>query len=399
MNFIFISPQFPKSYWNFCDRLRRNGVNVLGIGDTPYNELDQNVKNSLNEYYKVNNMENYDEMFRAVAFFSFKYGKIDWLESNNEYWLEQDARLRTDFNITTGVSAEAIGAFKSKEAMKAYYEKAGVPTARYHIVSDYDSNKAFTDLVGYPVIAKPNVGVGANDTYRLDSDEDLRKFHENHPSVPYIMEEFITGNIYSYDAITDKDAGIIFETMTVWPPSIADIVNKGLDLTYYTVGGPVPEKFRTVGRNTVRAFDVRSRFVHMEFFCLTKAKPGLGEVGDFVGLEVNMRPAGGYTPDMYNFAGSIDVYQIWADMVAFNESRQNMDLEKFYCVYASQRDGHPHVHSHEEILARYGGNMVMCDRIPEVLAAAMGNQMYTAKFKTKDETEEFIRFVTDRTGD
>ena len=30
MNFIFISPNFPHTYWQFCDRLKRNGVNVLG---------------------------------------------------------------------------------------------------------------------------------------------------------------------------------------------------------------------------------------------------------------------------------------------------------------------------------------------------------------------------------
>ena len=34
MNFIFTSPQFPHTYWSFCDRLHRNGVNVLGIGDS-----------------------------------------------------------------------------------------------------------------------------------------------------------------------------------------------------------------------------------------------------------------------------------------------------------------------------------------------------------------------------
>ena len=32
MNFIFVSPHFPKTYWNFCDRLHRNGVNVLAMG-------------------------------------------------------------------------------------------------------------------------------------------------------------------------------------------------------------------------------------------------------------------------------------------------------------------------------------------------------------------------------
>ena len=99
MNFVFISPVFPLNYCNFCRALKKSGCNVLGIRDTPYNEISDEVKNSLTEYYKVNSLENYDEVFRAVAFFSFKYGKIDRLESNNEYWLRSDAKLRTDFNI------------------------------------------------------------------------------------------------------------------------------------------------------------------------------------------------------------------------------------------------------------------------------------------------------------
>ena len=94
-NFIFISPNFPSNYWKFCFELKKNGMRVLGIGDCPYSELSQQLRESLDEYYKVSNLENYDEVFRAVAFFTYKYGKIDWLESNNEYWLERDAALRT----------------------------------------------------------------------------------------------------------------------------------------------------------------------------------------------------------------------------------------------------------------------------------------------------------------
>ena len=108
MNFVFISPNFPHTYWNFTDRLHRNGVNVLGIGDAPYDSLDQHLKDSLTEYYKVENLGDYEQVFKAVAFFSFKYGKIDWIESMNEFWLEQDARLRTDFNITTGIQNDRI---------------------------------------------------------------------------------------------------------------------------------------------------------------------------------------------------------------------------------------------------------------------------------------------------
>ena len=128
MNFIFISPNFPKTYWNFCRCLKQNGVRVLGIGDAPYELLEENLKQNLQEYYKVSSLENYEEVYKACAFFAFRYGKIDWIESNNEYWLMQDAQLRTDFNVISGVRNEAISFIKYKSQMKALYEKAGVRT-------------------------------------------------------------------------------------------------------------------------------------------------------------------------------------------------------------------------------------------------------------------------------
>lgn len=151
-NFIFISPAFPGNYENFCVALRANGVNVLGIGDTPYDCLSPRLKSALTEYYRVENMENYDEMFRAVAFLSFHHGKIDYLESNNEYWLTQDARLREDFHITTGLQPKDMDLIKYKSKMKAGYEKAGIPCARYHLISDLTSAQNFIREVGYPVI-------------------------------------------------------------------------------------------------------------------------------------------------------------------------------------------------------------------------------------------------------
>ena len=70
-NFIFISPNFPTNYWQFCHELKNNGMNVLGIGDQPYHELTDELKGSLNEYYKVSSLENEDEVYRAVAFLIF----------------------------------------------------------------------------------------------------------------------------------------------------------------------------------------------------------------------------------------------------------------------------------------------------------------------------------------
>ena len=391
MNFVFISPHFPHTYWQFCDRLHRNGINVLGIGDAPYESLEAPLKGALTEYYRVDSLEDYGQVYRAVAFFAWKYGKIDWVESMNEYWLEQDARLRTDFNISTGIRADRISFIKEKSLMKKLYLEAGIPTARQHVVSDREAGKAFIAKVGYPVIVKPDVGVGATHTWKLENDADLEAFYDDLPAVPYVMEEFIQGEICSYDAILDSKCEPLFESMTVWPP-VMDIVNKNLDLMYYTCP-EVPEKLRELGRKTVKAFGVDRRFVHLEFFRLTKARKGLGKVGDFAALEVNMRPAGGYTPDMMDFAHSTDVYQIYADMVAFDERRVPESAEHAYCVYASRKDGHTYARTHEEIMAAYGSRMMMQEEMPPMNWPQMGRYMYTARLETFEEAQEFIRFV------
>lgn len=396
MNFIFISPHFPKTYWNFCDRLRCNGVNVLGIGDAPFDEIPYELKDCLTEYYRVDNLGNYDEMVRAVGYFTFHYGKIDWLESNNEYWLEMDAQLRTDFNITTGAQNDFIERIKFKSKMKESYRAAGVPVARHHMVCTIDAARAFIRTVGYPVIVKPDNGCGAEATYKLKNEDDLQNFFAHLPAIPYIMEEYINGTIVSFDGVADSHCVPLFYTSNVFPPPLLDIVSQKGDLAYWTQKS-VPAALKDVGFRTIKAFGAKSRFFHCEFFQLNEDKPGLGKKGDYVALEVNMRPAGGYTPDMINFANSVDCYQIWADMVCYDEVR-HLDLNgpKYYCVYASRRDCHSYKHSHEQILARYGSRLKMCDELPLALRLDMGDRMYTANVRTSVERDAFIRYVQQR---
>ena len=399
-NFIFISPNFPTNYWQFCRELKNDGMNVLGIGDQPYDELKPELKDSLNEYYKVGSLENYDEVYRAVAFFAFKYGRIDWLESNNEYWLERDAALRTDFNIKSGFQTEDMPRIKYKSKMKEYYQKAGIATARYHMVDDLEGCRKFINEVGYPVVVKPDNGVGASDTHKLSSDEDLKKFlvqkTAHHPDVEYIMEEFVRAEVNSYDAIIDGSGNPIFEAGNVSPMSIMDIVNDNDNSIYYIIKD-LPEDTRAAGRAAVKSFGVKSRFIHFEFFRMTENQASMGKKGQIVALEVNMRPAGGYTPDMINYANSVDCYQIWADMVCYDEVRNaELDGPKYFCVYAGRRDCHEYKHTHAQIMAKYGSRMRMCERIPQALRLDMGDWMYTAVVRTTAERDAFIRYVQEQ---
>ena len=395
MNLIFISPHFPQTYWHFCAGAKANGVNVLAIADTDYDNLSRELRDSITDYYKVSNLENYDELYRAVAWFAHKWGRIDWIESNNEYWLEQDARLRTDFNVP-GIKSNQVSAIRSKAEMKKYYALGGIPTARQiKCAEGFEAVKAFTGKTGYPVIAKPEGGMGASGTFKLHSDEELEAWFQAHPNYGlFVLEEFITGLLVSYDAIYNAEGEPVFENNSIFPTPIMNIVHDNLDACYWT-NKNVPEALAAIGRRTVKAFGIRSRFVHLEFFQLDRDREGLGKKGDYVGLEVNMRPPGGYTPDMMNFAHATDVYQIWADMIAFDERRKPLG-EDAYCAYASHRDGVSYKHSHQEIMERYGSVLCMSERVPDALADDLGNHAYIVRLGNKKDIDPFFRFVTER---
>lgn len=389
MNVVFISPHFPLYFHNFCSRLKIRGVNVLGIGDANYSEISNETKDSLSEYYRVNSLENYDEVYKAVAYYISKYGRIDFVESQNEYWLETDARIRTDFNINSGTKYEDLAVMKYKSKMKDIYKSIGLNAARYCLVDTFENALAFVEKVGYPIVVKPDNGVGASSTYKLKDQSELEYFFATKDNRVYIMEEYVNGHVETYDGITDSNKNILIANSTIMLNSIMDNVNENCDTAFcnrFVAGSDIEE----VGKKVVQAFDTRSRFFHFEFFRLDADKEGLGKKGDLVGLEVNMRAPGAYMPDMINFSYETDVYTIWADMLIYDKCF--MDVKQKYLVaYIGRRDGIDYMLSNDQINQKYGDLVMLDVDVPEALSAAMGNHV----FMVRAENQEHLDFLID----
>lgn len=389
MNVVFISPHFPLYFHNFCSRLKIRGVNVLGIGDANYSEISNETKDSLSEYYRVNSLENYDEVYKAVAYYISKYGRIDFVESQNEYWLETDARIRTDFNINSGTKYEDLAVMKYKSKMKDIYKSIGLNVARYCLVDTFENALAFIEKVGYPIVVKPDNGVGASSTYKLKNQSELEYFFATKDNRVYIMEEYVNGHVETYDGITDSNKNILIANSTIMLNSIMDNVNENCDTAFcnrFVAGSDIEE----VGKKVVQAFDTRSRFFHFEFFRLDADKEGLGKKGDLVGLEVNMRAPGAYMPDMINFSYETDVYTIWADMLIYDKCF--MDVKQKYLVaYIGRRDGIDYMLSNDQINQKYGDLVMLDVDVPEALSAAMGNHV----FMVRAENQEHLDFLID----
>ena len=395
MNVIFLSPHFPEQFYNFCDRLKRLGANVLGIGDCPWDGLSEQCRSALTEYYYVPSLEDYDGVYRAAAFFTFKYGRIDYIDSQNEHWLELEAHLREDFNVTTGFQTAELAQFKYKSAMKEGYKAAKVKTARWLLAEDMDECRRFLNKVGFPVIVKPDNGVGASDTWRLDSGEDFDRFWAKKSDKRYIMEEFVPGHIETFDGITDANGNILFCTGQVMAKTPLDMVSSVSENVSYTQNVQATDLYE-VGQRVVKAFKPRRRFFHFEFFRLDEAKRGLGKPGELVGLEVNMRAPGGYIPDKMNYAYDVDVYQIWAESLVFNENRSFPEYSFRRYVSHVGRGGAAYLHTPEDIRARYGGSILLEKQPPASINGTMGSHIFLLKADSVEELQEQAGFILRR---
>lgn len=385
MNYVILSPHFPPNYYPFCVNLRALGANVLGIADEPYDNLRGELKGALNEYYYVPNMHNYDDLVRAMGYLTFRWGKIDGLDSHNEYWMETEARLRTDFNIE-GMRVEDLPAIKRKSLMKAMYKKAGVESAPGIVVKSAAAARRFAREVGLPLIAKPDIGVGAANTYRFDNEEQLNAFLATLPPVDYFLEKFIDGQLITFDGLTDQNGDIVFNNSMVFSSGIMETVNEDTDLYYYTVR-KIPADLEQAGRKIVRAYNIRKRFFHFEFFRT--------EDGRLYGLEVNMRPPGGLTTDMFNYANDIDIYYEWANVVVHNRFTANYS-RPYFCAYIGRKWNLHYAHSHREIMGKYGKQIVQHEEMSGIFSKALGNYGYVARSPNLDEILSIVNFIQEK---
>jgi hypothetical protein len=383
MNVIHFSPHFPDNYYPFSVGLQQAGANALGIGDAPYESLRPELRLALTEYYRVDSMGDYDQVLRAVGYFTHRYGKIDRIDSFNEHWLDLEARIRTDFNMF-GLRTDTIDPVKRKSRMKERFRQAGIAVARGGAVHDITTARALIRDTGYPVVAKPDRGVGALHTYKIRNDAELTAFFRSKPDVEFIMEEFIDGDIMSFDGLTDRDGKIVFCTGHAYMSGIMETVNEDEHI-YYCSFRELPADLEEAGRAAVAAFDVRERFFHIEFFRTRKD-------GKIVALEVNMRPPGGYTTDMFNYANDIDIYREWANVVVRNEFSATYD-RKYHCCYVGRKNGKRYVRPHEQVMQELGPLLVFHTPVSGVFRPAIGDYGYIVRSAKMEDIQKAISIV------
>ena len=386
MNYLLVSPNFPISQEFFAKGLKEKGINVLGVGSESYDALSQTLKDNLVEYLRVNDLEDYEQVFRAVAFLRYKHGKIDRIESNNEYWLELDARLREDFNVY-GVKPKQLEFTKYKSKMKTMFKEAGARVAKGYAANNKEELNGILKKLELPLIAKPDNGVGSANTYKLLTQRDVEEFiNEWNEKVSYFFEEFVeNGVLCTYDGLINQYGDIVFETSFIYTQPTLDLVNNGLD--YANIIEPnIDPKLKELGQRIVYKFGMKERFFHIEFFRLPD--------GEYIALEYNNRIAGGTCIDLYNYSYNISLYKIYADVV-LDKKIKDIVTNK-YTLSLSRRNRYQYKNSLEDIKAKYSYSIRMITTVPEVFSAAMGNTMIIISVENKEQITEVMNYVHEK---
>ncbi|MCS6894924.1 MAG: carboxylate--amine ligase [Bacteroidia bacterium] len=385
MVWLFLSPEFPPNYHLFPWHFRNMGGISVGIGSTLHSHLPPHVLQSLHWYEHVPDLHDADAVIAAARRISGHFGQISGVDSFNEYWLPLEAIVREALQIPGHLPAH-LPDFQQKSRMKEYFRRAGINPIPGQVVHSFADVQAFVKEHGLPIIAKPDKGVGANATFKIATPEALKHFQTSFRS-GYLLEKFITGAIQTYDGLVDRSGRIVFAASMEYSRGVAEVVSEDTDI-FYWVQREIPSDLAEIGPRIVQAYNLRAQFFHFEFIRSS-------ENGRLYPLEVNMRPPGYPTIDLFNFAHDADLYRLWAEVI-HDRPISPLPPAKYYVCYISRKNHIGYMYSHEEVLRRLEPVLIYHAETNPLFRAAMGHHHYIIRTSEREEMLEFAHIVQKR---
>ena len=201
VNIVFVEPSFPRNQRRFVQALASVGANVIGVGETPEEWLEPDVRDHLSAYYQVSNVTDVHQLDAAVRWAQDK-AWVDGLESTIESHQMAAAQVR-EWRGVPGTSVRTTWLCRDKPSMKEALRQAGVPTAASTAADSADEVREFARRIGYPLILKPRDGAGALGTTKVSDDTELEAAIGSFGGARSIaVEEFVEGHEGFYDTIS-----------------------------------------------------------------------------------------------------------------------------------------------------------------------------------------------------
>src|ERR1700690_1966703 len=311
MNVVFVEPSFPPNQRHFARALAETGATVIGIGESPAEALDDQLKSWLHHYEQVSSVTDVEAMTQRVRWVQDKLW-VDRLEATIEAHTLAAAQVREACTIP-GTSVQTAWLCRDKPSMKQALREAGVPTAASAAASTGAEVRAFAERVGFPLILKPRSGAGAADTMRADNAAGLEHalgIFGGQGVESIAVEEFVEGHEGFYATITINGQVALDFASHYYPNVLEAMRTRWISPQFISTNridtAPEYAELREMGRRVITALGIGTSATHMEWFFGPK------------GLrfsEIGCRPPGVGAWDLYSAGNDIDLYRAWADII------------------------------------------------------------------------------------
>ena len=310
MRVVFLSPRYPPEMRQFARGLAEVGAQVLGVGDgTPDHEL----RRYLTDYLEVPSLfDEADTIHRVHAWLRGR--EVDRVLANWEPLVMTAAKLNERLGLP-GMSVDSVRGFRDKQLMKERVAAAGLRVPKAQRVRSIEQVWPAIELTGYPAIIKPISGAGSADTYKVTSRADLERVLPLMRHVEEaIVEEFITGDEFTYDTVC-VDGVPVYESVTQYLPNALEMRSQEwvspIMLSVRDLTQPHVQAGLALGRDVLKALGMGDGMTHMEWFRTANGEVVFGEIA--------CRPGGACVVDMMNYTGDIDLFVEWARVATQRE--------------------------------------------------------------------------------
>jgi phosphoribosylaminoimidazole carboxylase (NCAIR synthetase) len=316
MHVVFVEPFFPANQRHFARALAEVGATVIGLGESPPEALDEQLKGWLHHYEQVPSVTDVAAMTQKVRRVQDRLW-VDRLEATIEAHTLAAARVREACTIP-GTSVQTAWLCRDKPSMKQALREAGVPTAASAAVGSAAGVLAFAEQVGFPLILKPRSGAGASDTMRADNAADLEHalgIFGGQGVESIAVEEFVEGHEGFYDTITINGEVALDFASHYYPNVLEAMRTRWISPEFISTNridtAPEYAQLREMGRRVITALGIGTSATHMEWFFGPK------------GLkfsEIGCRPPGVGAWDLYSAGNEMDIYREWAMAIVHGET-------------------------------------------------------------------------------
>jgi hypothetical protein len=191
---------------------------------------------------------------------------------------------------------------------------AGLPIARYVRAESLQDALAFGTRIGYyPLVVKPNEGANASNTYRVDTEEELRTLLARVKPTehrPLICEEFIKGREYTFEVISLAGVPAWFSA-TRFDTELLDLITSRAGTQTITLpreqDDPADPTLRRMGFAALKALGMHTGMSSIRWYRRPDGSPVIANV--------SASPPTGNIVSLMALAHGAEMYRVWGNIV------------------------------------------------------------------------------------